>query len=849
MFLRPFSPSTSRAPRVGLLLLGLAGLATAVLGAPVAAPAPASAAAILQNLRGFRELGSVLYIAAHPDDENTQLIAYLARARHYRTAYLAVTRGDGGQNVLGPELGDELGVIRTEELLAARRLDGGRQFFTRARDFGYSKDYRQTLTKWDRQEVVADIVRIIREFRPDVVITRFPPEPGNTHGHHTASAVLAVEAFKLAGDPKAFPDQLATLQPWQPVRLLQNGFGRGPGPGGPSAQSAEGALQIDVNGNDPVTGEAFAELAGRSRSMHQTQGFGNFAFRGGSGPRMESFLVLDGQPATKDILDGVDTTWGRFPGGAEIGRMADDVIAQFNLQDPAASVPALLAVRSRLAALPADSVVDEKRRQLDGILQACLGLTVETVMPDAEVVPGEAMKLHHTATVWSAVSVRWRAVRYPASGREAGRPLELPANQPMAQDVTETLPEGTPVSQPYWLRAEGTPGMFRVDEPALIGRPENPPVFLVEFVFEIGGQTLVVPDEPVQVTAGSAPDGIRRRLEAIPPVSLKFASDVRLFAPGAARPVEVEAVAARAGTAGTLRLDAPAGWRVEPARQPFRFAAAGERGRFTFTVTAPAQPETAAIGASVEIGGARFGSGRVAINYSHIPPILLQPPARLKAVSFELAIRGRRVGYVAGAGDSVAESLEEMGYAVVRLAGADLTPERLRELDAVVFGVRAFNTRKDLAPHLTALFAWVEAGGTVVVQYNTPGGLETPQLGPYDLKLSRDQPHNRVTDENAPVTLLVPDHPAFTTPNRIGPADFAGWVQERGLNFPSEWDPHYTPLLACSDPGEAPLQSGLLVAHHGRGYYVYTGLSWFRQLPAGVPGAYRLFANLVSLGK
>jgi LmbE family N-acetylglucosaminyl deacetylase len=829
------------------LLFGLAGLAAGAFAAPPApAPVPEPAAAILQDLRGFRELGRVLYVAAHPDDENTQLIAYLARGRNYRTAYLSVTRGDGGQNVLGPEFGDELGVIRTEELLAARRLDGGRQFFTRARDFGYSKDYRQTLTKWDREGVVADIVRVIREFRPDVVITRFPPEPGNTHGHHTASAVLAVEAFKLAGDPKAFPDQLATLQPWQPVRLLQNGFGRGPGaPGGPSP---EGGLQFDVNGNDPVTGESFADIAGRSRSMHRTQGFGNFAFRGGTGPRMESFLLLGGQPAAKDILDGVDTTWGRFPGGAEVGRLADAIIAQFNPQDPAASVPALLAVRAKVVALPADLVVDEKRRQLDRILQACLGLTVESVVPDAEVVPGGALKLHHTATVRSAVPVRWRAVRYPASQREAGRPLELPANQPVSQDVTAILPAGTPVSQPYWLRGEGTPGMFRVDDPALIGRPENPPVFPVEFVFEVDGQTLVVADEPVQLTAGPTAAQARRRLEVIAPVSLKFASGVELFAPGAARPVEVEAVAA-APAAGTLQLEAPAGWRVEPARQKLHFKAAGERGRFTFTVTAPAKPEKAAIAASVAIGGARFDTGRVAINYPHIPPILLQPPARLTAVCLELAIRGGRVGYVAGAGDSVAGSLAEMGCTVTQLAGADLTAERLKDFDAVVFGVRAFNVRKDLAPHLAALFAWVEAGGTVVVQYNTPGGLETPQLGPYELKLSRDLPHNRVTDENAAVTLLAPDHPAFTTPNRIGPADFAGWVQERGLDFPSEWDPHYTPLLACSDPGEAPLPGGLLVAHPGRGYYVYTGLSWFRQLPAGVPGAYRLFANLVSLGK
>ena len=378
---------------------------------------PRPPTAILQELRSFRELGSVLYIAAHPDDENTQLIAYLARGRNYRTAYLSVTRGDGGQNVLGPEFDEELGVIRTQELLAARRLDGGRQFFTRAIDFGFSKDYRETLRIWDRQQVLADVVRVIRTFRPDVVITRFSPEPGNTHGHHTASAVLALEAFKLAGDPKAFPEQLGELTPWQPKRILLNGGGGGRGGGGTNAD----LLRIEVGGNDPVSGESFGAIAGRSRAMHKTQGFGNFG-GGGGGARQESFTLLDGEPATNDILDGVDTTWGRVSGGAEIGKLTDEAIAKFNPQDPATSVPALLAIRSRLAALPADRVVDEKRQQLDRILQACLGLSVETVVPQAEVVPGETLELHCTATVRSqrsrpldggALSQAWNAKSAP----------------------------------------------------------------------------------------------------------------------------------------------------------------------------------------------------------------------------------------------------------------------------------------------------------------------------------------------------------------------------------------------------------------------------------------------------
>jgi len=804
------------------------------------------AAAILQDLRSFSEMGSALLVGAHPDDENTQLIAYLARGRNYRTAYLSLTRGDGGQNVLGPEFGEELGVIRTQELLAARRIDGGRQFFTRAIDFGFSKNPEETLAIWNRDQVLADIVRVIRTFRPDVVITRPPTTGGGGgHGHHTAASILAVEAYKLAGDPKAFPEQLGgELIPWQPRRLLLSvgGFGRGGGGG-----TTTNVLRIEVGGNDPLSGESFGAIAARSRSMHKSQGFGNFAGFGGGGARSESFQLGDDGPVIKDILDGVDTSWGRVPGGAEIGRLTEEAIAKFNPQELAASVLALLKIRSRLAALPADPVVNEKCGQLDRILQACLGLSVKTVVPKAEVVPGEALKLRHTATVKSDVPVRWVAVRYPniKIASEDRKSIELHPNQPVTRDATQTLPADTPLSQPYWLREEHTTGMFRVDDPSLIGRPENPPAFPLEEVFEVGGQTLVITDEPVEVTPDPTKGGIDRRLDVIAPVSLKFASDVRLFAPGAARPVEVEVTAFRAGTAGTLQLDAPAGWKVTPATQSFRLKAIGDRARFTFTVTAPPQAATAGITARAEINGARYASQRVEIRYDHIPPQLLQPPARLKAVSLDLAIRGHRVGYVPGAGDSVAESLEQMGCAVTQLTGADLTTERLKEFDAVVIGIRAFNVRTDLAPQLPALFAYVEAGGNVIVQYNNPNGLKTNNLAPFDLRLSGA----RVTDENAPVTFLAPDHPALNAPNKITSADFEGWVQERGLYFPNQWDEHFTPIIACSDPGEAPLKGGLLVAHYAKGYFVYTGLAWFRQLPAGVPGAYRLFANLVSLGK
>jgi hypothetical protein len=416
---------------------------------------------------------------------------------------------------------------------------------------------------------------------------------------------------------------------------------------------------------------------------------------------------------------------------------------------------------------------------------------------------------------------------------------ELRPNETARLEATERLWDTTPLTQPYWLREDHPTGLFHVSDPSLIGRPENPPAFPVEYVFEISGRTLVLPTEPVV----REKEGVRR-FDVIPPVSLRFLSEVRLFVPGAQKSVEVELTPYRAGASGTLQLDAPAGWKVSPASQKFTCGAVGEQKRCTFTVTAPGKPATADFTARVEVNGRQFSNQRIEIRYPHIPPQLLQPPAREKAVTLDLAIHGKKVGYVPGAGDSVAEAIAEMGYTVTKLSGADLTPERLRDFDAVVIGVRAFNVRNDLADRTAALFEFVENGGNLIVQYNRPDN-KLDKLGPFELRVSND----RVTDETAPATFLQPDHPALTTPNKITAADFDGWVQERGIYFPSRWDERLTPVLAFNDPGESPMKGSLLVAHHGKGYFVYTGLVWFRQLPAGVPGAYRLFANLVSLGK
>jgi hypothetical protein len=560
---------------------------------------------------------------------------------------------------------------------------------------------------------------------------------------------------------------------------------------------------------------------------------------------------MDGAPAEKDPMDGVDTTWARVPGGAEIGELADKAIARFDPANPSASVPDLLQIKAGLARLAGtDTIVAEKARLLDRILQACLGLSVETTVSSAEFVPGEKVKVHEVAVIRSKYPVTWTGAVFPEAGASYKEEMAMSPGAPATREETWSLPPDTPLSQPYWLRQEGTPGMFSVSDPSLIGRPENPPAIPVEDSFRIGDQVLVVRHEAMFAERDEARGVTERRPQIVAPVSLAFAAHVQLFQPGSPRNVTVTVTAARPNDSGFLRLEAPAGWRVSPLKQAFQLLGAGDKASFTFAVTPPSAASTAAVTAWADIGGGHFNTDRATINYPHVPLLTLQPTARLKAVCAPVAIKGREIGYLPGAGDSTVASLEQMGYHVSSLSGADLTAQNLRKFDAVVIGVRAFNTRTDLAANLPGLFAYAENGGTVIEQYNTPGGLQTPDLAPYMLRLSRELPRYRVTDEKSAVTFLEPEHPVFNTPNKITAADFEGWVQERGLDFASEWDSaHFTPLIACSDVGEAPLQGGLLVAHFGRGYYVYTGLSFFRQFPAGVPGAYRLFANLVSLGK
>ena len=797
------------------------------------------ASEIQLRLQKLNVLGRALYLAAHPDDENTALIAYWANGALYEGAYLSVTRGDGGQNLLGPELREKLGLIRTEELLAARRVDHGRQFFTRAVDFGFSKTPEETLHFWDHDKILSDVVWVIRRFRPDVIVTRFSPEDRMTHGHHTASAILATEAFPIAGDTKKFPEQLRLVKPWQPKRLVWNTspffFSNRNIPFDPA-----GLATLEIGGFNALLGKAYTELAAASVSMNKSQGVGSPARRGA---RTEYFKFLAGEPMKEKLFDGVDTTWRRVPHGEAVGAKLQKVISAYNPADPAASVPALLDVRDEMDRINDDDWVPIKRAELDEIIAACLGLHLEASTSTAVVSPGQTLPLKIDAINRSSVPVEWTSYRFPTGESiQVGAPLA--PNQLVTKEANPTVAANTPYSQPYWLRKPSTVGTFTVDDQDLIGRPINPPHFPTEVVLKVNGREISYTLDTRYRTVDPIAGEVREEIVVAPPVFANFADPVLVFPDHNAKTVRIRVIASDGPIKGEVRLAAPKDWTVAPASIPFDLKNANADTGVEFSVRPPEEAAEGALKAIVVVDGKEYSFGRERIAYPHIGVHILMPPAESKLVRADIRKEGQLIGYIPGAGDDIPAALQQIGFTVKQLADEDLSPENLRQFSAIVLGVRAWNTQDRIANWLPNLFEYAKDGGVVVAQYNTTADLRTKEFGPYPLEISRD----RVTDETAPVRILAADHPVMNVPNKITTHDFDGWVQERGLYFPNKWDAAWTPILSSNDPNEKPLDGGLLVAKVGKGAYVYTSYSWFRQLPAGVPGAYRIFANMVSLG-
>ncbi len=806
--------------------------------APSILPKPMNAAEIQLGLQKLNVLGRVLYVAAHPDDENTNLMALWSNGSLYNAAYLSLTRGDGGQNLLGPELRERLGVIRTRELLEARQIDHARQFFTRAVDFGFSKSADETLRLWDREKILADVVWVIRKFRPDVIVTRFSPEDNLTHGHHTASAILAQEAFKAAADPNRFPEQLRWVKPWQARRLVWNTspfFFQNRN----QAFDPTGLTNLEAGGFAPLLGKAFTEIAAASLSMHKSQGVGSPPRRG---ERKEYFKLLAGPPMTNGLFDGVDTTWKRVPNATDIGRQVQELIANFSAVNPAASVPKLLELRKALTAVDNNWSIS-KHADVDGLIASCAALYMESSTSLAAVSPGQPLPIKFDAINRSSVPIKLISVHAPVSGETLRIDAPLGRDQFLTKDLSPTLPTNMVYSQPYWLRKPPTVGTFIVDDQQLIGLAENPPVFPIEATLDIAGQEIRYLIDTFFRRVDPIAGEIHELLAITPAVFANLSSGAFVFPDEKARPIAVEIASSTSVVQGNVHLTVPAGWQVTPKSIPVDLKAPNEKTFAEFSVTPPGGTGEGTLAAVVATGGKEFSFSREQIAYPHIGVHILMPAAEARVVRADIRKTGQQIGYLPGAGDEVPQCLKQVGYDVKMLEPADVTPENLSRFDAVVLGIRAYNTQNRIADLQRELLDYVQAGGVVVVQYNTTADLKTKDIGPYPLEISRD----RVTDETAEVRILAPDHPVLNRPNKITAQDFKGWVQERGLYFPNKWDPHWIAILSSNDPGEKPMDGGLLVAKAGKGYFVYTGYSWFRQLPAGVTGAYRLFANLVSL--
>ncbi|WP_308809642.1 PIG-L family deacetylase [Archangium lansingense] len=824
-----------------LLILGTAlAMSLGVWSTAVAqTPRQPHAGELAAELRRLGVVGSVLYVAAHPDDENTRLLAYLAGERGLRAGYLSLTRGDGGQNLIGTEQDELLGLIRTQELLAARRVDGAEQLFTRARDFGYSKSADETLRIWGRDEVLADVVLAIRRFQPDVIITRFTTLPPN-HGQHTASALLAEEAFTAAADASRYTEQLGELKPWKADRLLNNVSTWNLKPDA----DMSAYLKLDVGGYDPLLGRSWGEISAESRSQHKSQGFGVPAERG---TQLEYFKPLTGTQPKSDVFEGLEFTWRRWSGTEQVVRAIDEAVSGFDARAPHKSVPALLRVHEAISALPDSNPWKAiKLRETEALVAACAGLFLEARATEAMAVPGGQVALSLVALNRSPAAFRLVGVTLPG-GESVTAGAELADNKPFKLSRTVTIPERARISTPYWLRKPVAGGLYSLDEQdrALVGRPEGEPSMSVIFLYEVGGKRFSMVRPVVYAWTDPVRGELYRAFEIAPAVTATLDRDVLMFPNGAAQSVSVELAAGRADAEGKVRLEVPTGWRVEPAEVPFKIATRGDERTVRFQVTPPkGASERGRLRVVVDSGG-RSESWRVrTVNHEHIPPQTVRQPSEAALVPFTLATKVRRIGYIPGPGDRVAESLAAVGYEVTLLPEERLASENLERFEAILVGVRAFNANARLAIHHERLMRYVEQGGRLIVQYNTNSrvGPLNAFMGPYPLEIGRD----RVTDETAAMTPVDPNLPLLKGPNRLVAADFEGWVQERGLYFASKWDERYKPVFAMNDPGEEPLRGGLLVARHGKGTFVYTGIAFFRQLPAGVPGAYRLLANLLA---
>lgn len=792
---------------------------------------------IYHQLQKLATTPRVLYLAAHPDDENTRIISWLENHQHVRTAYLSLTRGSGGQNLIGSELGAQLGVLRTQELMQARAIDGGEQYFSRAVDFGYSKTAEETLEFWDKDKILSDVVWVIRKFRPDVIITRFPADARGGHGHHTASAVLALEAFDIAGKETAYPEQLEYVQPWQPKRIFWNHSTWWNQNLDSIAQANPDYTVVEVGEYNPVLGFSTNELASFSRTQHKSQGFGVSVDRGSV---KEYLQLLKGEKLDGHIFDGINTGWARY-GWPEGDELMQRILENYDVSNPAASIPALMKFWEASQLLAQEDVRRDLNRQLQNLMAQMLGLHVELTATKEYLTQGEEVQLNlraikRAAPALELSNIRLNAVDFPVK-------KDLPQNQEVNHEVKATVFQEN--SQPYWLQSPYR-YIYQVDDQELIGLPENDPALTAQvyFRFKKGDAAFMLEVPAVYKTTDRVEGEVKKPLMVTPAYTVNLSSRNLIFVDEHTQTVNLDI---KAFEPGTLRLGLAAqGWEVEPAQSELHFSEAGQERSLQVSIRPKGESTKTAVLQVLQSTDVSQNAPVYSINeigYQHIDKRVVFEPANLKLVKIPLRKTGQRVGYIPGAGDEVMEALELMGYQVDLLDEAALKTADLSKYQAVVAGIRAYNTQPWLPAMRPKLMAYVEQGGNYIVQYNTRSrDLLTNEIGPYPFEISRE----RVTEEDAAPTFLEPQSPVLNYPNNITAQDFDGWVQERGLYFAGEWDERYHTPIGWNDTGEPMRKGGLLLANHGDGAFIYTGISFFREVPAGVEGAFRLLANLIS---
>lgn len=791
-------------------------------------------------LKKLNTLGSVLYIAAHPDDENTAFLSYFNYAKNLRTGYLSLTRGDGGQNLIGDEQGDLLGVIRTQELLQARSIDGAEQFFTRAIDFGYSKTPDETFKKWGKEEILSDIVWVIRKFKPDVIVTRFPTNGLGTHGHHTASALLAVEAFNLAGKEDAFPEQLKYVEPWQPKRIFWNAWTPALSSMGISSDTL---IKINFGEYNNLLGRSYTEISALSRTMHKSQGFG------ASGRRenlWNYFFQLGGKLSSDDLFQGIDLSWNRVAGSENVSKLLKQAESEYDFENPSAILPLLVKVYSELKKLNDKYWVDVKTTDLLNVIRSCAGIWAEAITEENFLSPGTESLVKTGFVVRSDAPIILNSINIDYQTSDSSLNSRLVNGEMISVERKILIPPDAEYCQPYWLKDEHFGDIYTVNDQNLIGRPKNDYPIYSTFNFEIFNTEINL-SVPVFFRKNDPVEGeVYRRIEIVPEVVVSFDKDLYLLKNGEEKEITVLIKNLKGKLSGQVQIAQlkENGWNITPTEYHFNLENKGQEEEFKFRVSSTNNNPSAILKAEVNIDGKLFNKRMITIDYSHIQPQTVLLNADTKILKLDLPEKNaNKIAYIMGSGDKIPELLKDLGYKVDVFTKEPITSELLQNYDVVITGIRAYNTYQRLSTDQSNLLNYVEDGGTLIVQYNTLGDVFADP-SPYKLIISRD----RVTEEDSPVKIINNENPVLNFPYRISAEDFNGWIQERGLYFANEWDDKFIPLLEMNDTGEEVKKGSLLISKYGKGTFIYTGISFFRQLPAGVEGAYKLFINLISAG-